>query len=206
MLRVALTGGIAAGKSVVTTRFQALGAPVIDADVLAREVVAPGTEGLEAVVAALGDWVVAADGRLDRGAVRAHVVADDTARRRLEAITHPRIRRRMSADLDELADAGHPYAISVVPLLVETDQTGTHDRTLVVDAPEATQVARLQQRDRCSADEARRWLANQVSRWQRLQSAQDVVTNADDLPPDTTVMPQVASLDRKYRLLAAGSR
>lgn len=206
MLRIAVTGGMAAGKSAVAASFEALGAPVVDADVLAREVVAPGTEGLEAIVTAFGDGVIGRDGELDRGALRAHVVADDEARRRLETIVHPRVRERLRQELDELARAGYLYALAVIPLLVETGQASAYDRNLVVDAPEVVQLARLERRDRVAPDEARRWLANQATRWQRLQCAHDVVTNADALPQATTLGPQVLALDRKYRLVAQGPR
>lgn len=206
MLRIAVTGGMAAGKSVVAGQFQSLGAPVVDADLLAREVVAPGTEGLDAVIATLGEWVVGHDGQLDRGALRTHVAADDAARRRLETVIHPRVRERMRQDLDELAQGGATYALAVIPLLVETGQVGSYDRTLVVDVPETVQLARLERRDRAKPDEARRWLANQASRWQRLQYADDVVTNTDALPEATTLAPQVGALDRKYRVIAQRSR
>ncbi len=206
MLRIGLTGGMAAGKSLVAAQFQRFGTPVVDADVLAREVVAPGTQGLESVVTALGDWVLTSAGELDRAALRAHVVSDDDARQRLEAIVHPRVRQRMRQELDALARAGHAYALSVIPLLVETGQAGAYDRVVVVDTPEALQLARLQRRDSAAAHVARRWLANQASRWQRLQCANDVITNADALPESTTLTPQVRALDRKYRLLAAASR
>lgn len=205
MLCIALTGGIAAGKSAVAAQFQALSVPVVDADALAREVVGPGTEGLEALVAAFGTWVLDHDGELDRAALRAHVVAHDEARQRLEAIVHPLVRQRMREEIDELARAGYRYGLAVIPLLVETGQATSYDRTLVVDAPEGLQIARLQHRDGATVSDARRWLANQATRWQRLQHAHDVVTNADGLAEAMTLAPQVLALDRKYRALAADS-
>lgn len=141
MLRVGLTGGTGAGKTTAARRLGELGAVVVDADVLAREVVAPGTEGLAEVVAAFGAQVLAADGALDRAALGAVVFADPERRRALEAITHPRIRRRR----DELVAAAPEDAVVVddIPLLVETGRGAEWPLVVVVDAPAETRVARL---------------------------------------------------------------
>jgi len=199
---VALTGGVAAGKSRVAGLFEELGAPCSDADAIAREVVAPGTEGLQAVVEAFDQAVLGSDGSLDRRVVRERIFNDDTARRALEAILHPRIRTRMSADLDAYQQAGHSYAIAVVPLLVETGQDNDYDRVLVVDAPEEVQRHRLLQRDGGSTDQARAIMARQARRHGRLEAAHDVVTNGDPLPTQVALASQVRCLDHKYRLLA----
>ena len=204
MLRVGLTGGIASGKSRVAELFSARGVPVVDADVLAREVVAPGSDGLDAVVAAFGAEVLDHDGALNRARLRQHIFADDAARKRLEAILHPRIRERMDRALAAHAEAGHPWALAVIPLLVETGQQGRFDRILVVDASEATQIARLAARDGATEGDARAILARQARRAERLRHADDVIANdADDAP---ALAERVAELDTFYRGLAAGRR
>ncbi|GAA1734848.1 hypothetical protein GCM10009809_32590 [Isoptericola hypogeus] len=144
MLRIGLTGGIAAGKSVVARRLAELGADVIDHDALAREVVAPGTVGLEEVVAAFGDGVLAGDGSLDRPALGRLVFDDDGARARLEGILHPEI-RRIAAEREALAGASDDRAVVVhdIPLLVETGQAEHFHLLVVVHAPAPQRVARL---------------------------------------------------------------
>lgn len=178
-LRVGLTGGIASGKSAVSARLAALGVPVIDADVLARVVVAPGSEGLAEVVDAFGRGVLGADGGLDRPALRARVFADERARRRLEAILHPRIRTAMQA---ALAEVTAPYAVLSIPLLAES-RAGYQwlDHIVVVDVPPAVQLARLRARDGIDAGLAARMLGAQASREQRLAIADTVVDNSGDL-------------------------
>lgn len=203
MLRVALTGGIASGKSLVADTFARLGAPVVDADVIAREVVAPGSEGLAAVVDAFGGGVLAADGTLDRARLRRYVFRDDDARRRLEGILHPLIRRRMEERLDEHAASGAPYAIAVIPLLVETGQCGAFDRVLVVDAPTDVQIERVMERDGISEAEARSIVERQAGRHERLAHADDVITNDATIDPSSGLEQRVAALDREYRQLAA---
>ncbi|WP_129337177.1 dephospho-CoA kinase [Cellulomonas endophytica] len=144
MQRIGLTGGIAAGKSVAARRLAELGAVVVDADLLAREVVAPGTLGLEQVVEAFGPDVLTADGELDRPALGARVFADDEARARLEAVVHPAVRRR-AAELEAAAAAADPGAVVVhdIPLLVETGRAGTFALVVVVHAPADVRVERL---------------------------------------------------------------
>ena len=175
---VALTGGIASGKTAVSDRFAALGVPVIDTDLLAREVVAPGTEGLAAVAARFGESVLQPNGALDRRALREHIFADPEARRALEAITHPRIREALEA---QLAALEAPYAIVVIPLLFETGWQARFDRVLLVDVPKATQKQRLMARDGISSAEAERILETQVSRAQRRAMADDVIDNTGDI-------------------------
>ena len=190
---VAVTGGIASGKSAVTRRFQALGVPVHDADVAAREVIEPGTPGLRAVVQAFGQDVLDQDGRLDRPAMRRHVFADDGARRKLEEIIHPRVREW----LHDRAMAQHdPYCLLAIPLLVENMNAYRWvNRVLVVDAPQATQIARLVERDGIDAALAQRMLDRQASRAERLAMADDVIDNSgDEAALDDTVM----ALHRRY--------
>lgn len=195
---VGLTGGIASGKSTVARLFANHGILVADADEAAREAVAQGSEGLRQVVAAFGDDVLAADGNLDRAAMRRHVFHDAEARRRLEAIVHPRVRALLQ---EACATAEGPYAIAAIPLLAETgrDAYPWLARVLVVDAPVALQRARLQARDGIDAALADRMLDAQAVRTARLAIADDVIVNdghADALAA------HVAALDRRYRALA----
>lgn len=191
-LRVGLTGGIASGKSTVADMFADLGVPVIDTDVIAREVVAPGQPALQEIRDAFGAGVIAADGSLDRPAMRALVFGDEAARRRLEGILHPRIG---AATRDQAAGAGGAYQIIVVPLLLESSLRAFVDRVLVVDCEEHTQVARLLSRDAESESQARRMLAAQSSRAERLAIADDVISNEGSLD-DTRE--QVRALHRRY--------
>ena len=195
-MRIGLTGGIASGKSVVAEMFAELGVPVIDTDIIAREVVAPGEPALVEIRARFGDRMIASDGHLDRGAMRDAIFADDDARRDLEALLHPRI----GAETRRQADAaGGDYQLIVVPLLVGSPLAEFVDRVLVVDCEEATQIARLLARDAESEEQARRILAAQASREQRLAIADDVINNDHSL---THVHDQVVDLDRKYRRAA----
>jgi dephospho-CoA kinase len=178
VLTVGLTGGIASGKSTVAGALRALGVPVLDADQVAREVVARGTPAFERIREAFGPGYLAADGGLDRARLRQHVFANPEARRTLERITHPAIRERLAAWRD--AQRG-PYCVLEVSILVESGMDALVDRVLVVDAPEAAQVERLRRRDRVGEDAARQVLAAQATRQQRLARADDVVTNAGTL-------------------------
>lgn len=203
MLIIGLTGGIASGKTLVSERFAELGVTVIDSDVLAREVVAPGSEGLAAVVEAFGPECLDRSGVLDRARLRQRIFSDDAARQQLEGILHPRIAALRNQRLEAAREAGQAYSISAVPLLIETGLDQQCDRVLVVDTPECMQIRRLQARDGSDAGEARTILERQSPRWVRLQHAHDVIDNSDDVPPEIGIEPQVQALDRKYRLLAA---
>lgn len=176
---VALTGGIAAGKSVVGRAFEQHGIHIHDADVAARAVVAPGTAGLDAIVEAFGAELLDADGALDRRAMRERVFADTDVRRRLEAIVHPRVDiwlRERARD-----DAG-PYCVLAIPLLAETwPQYQWVDRIALVQAPEATRIARLVQRDGIDQTAARRMLDAQAGDAERHALADDIIDNDDDL-------------------------
>lgn len=176
---VVLTGGIASGKSAVSERLAQRGVAVIDTDVLARNVVAPGTDGLSAVVDAFGTGVLAADGSLDRACLRQCVFADPTARKTLESLLHPRIEAAARTRIRQLE--GVPYCLLVVPLLVETGLFMDADCVVVVDVPESVQLERLIQRDRVDARTARSMLASQASRDKRLAVADEVIANQGTL-------------------------
>ncbi len=199
-LRIAVTGGIASGKSVVTDMFSELGATVIDTDVIAREVVQPGQPALDDIRERFGDSVFEAGGELDRPALRKVIFEDETARRDLEAILHPRIGAETRR---QAAAATGSYQLIVVPLLVGSPLLDFVDRVLVVDCDEQTQLQRLLARDAESPEQARRMLAAQASREQRLAIADDVIRNDGSLE-DTRR--QVGRLDKRYRRLARGRR
>ena len=195
-LRIGLTGGIASGKSLVADMFAARGVPVIDTDVIARDVVQPGEPALKEIEQQFGPEILDADGRLDRRRLRELVFADDGRRRALEAILHPRIRieavRRSAA-------AGGDYQIIVVPLLVESPMRRFMDRVLVVDCSEETQLERLLERDTGTEEQARRILAAQASRKARLGIADDVLDNDGTKEEAAT---QVEHLHNRYLDLA----
>jgi dephospho-CoA kinase len=179
---VGLTGGIGSGKSEVARRLAALGAVVVDADAIAREVVAPGSPGLARVVAEFGDEVLAADGSLDRDRMGAVVFADADARGRLNAIVHPLIGAAM-IERTAAAGAADPHAVVVndVPLLVEGGMSDRYDAVVVVDTDPATQLRRLVEQRGMTETDARARMAVQATREQRLAVADHVVANTGDL-------------------------
>jgi dephospho-CoA kinase len=198
---VALTGGVAAGKSVVAERFGTLGIAVHDADVAAREVVEPGTPGLNAIVRAFGPDVLDAVGKLDRKTMRERVFADDAARAQLEAIVHPAVRTRLMQHVR--ADRG-PYCMLAIPLLAETwPRYDWVDRVLVVDAPDAIRKQRLMRRDDIGATLAQRMLDAQSPRERRLQLADDVIDNSGT---PAQLDAAVRKLHENYLALAAKKR
>ncbi len=196
---VGLTGGVASGKSEVEKRFQALGIAVADADLAAREVVAPGHPALAQVVAQFGPGVLTGDGQLDRAAMRERVFHDVAERRALEAILHPPIRALLR---ERCASAPGPYAVAAIPLLAEGGGRQGYpwlDRILVIDVPRATQFARLLRRPGIDAEMADAIIDSQVSREARLAIADDVLPNDGPLE---ALDAAVAALDAKYRRLA----
>ena len=194
--RVGLTGGIASGKSTVAKLFEALGVPLIDTDVLAREIVAPGQPVLQRIAQRFGARMLAADGTLDRAALRAHVFADPSERKALEELMHPAIRALVE---ERAATAGGEYQIHVIPLLVETDGRSRVDRVLVVDCSEELQIRRLQARDGVTTEQARAILHAQVTRAARLAAADDVITNEGALE---SLRDAVETLHARYLELA----
>jgi len=193
---IGLTGGVAAGKSTVAAAFEALRPGCrVDADLAARAVVEPGTEGLAAVLAHFGPGVLAADGRLDRAALRQRVFADASARKTLEALLHPRIRAWMLA---QAAAADTPYVLLDIPLLAEGGGRAAWPmltRIVVVDVPVALQQSRLMARDGIDAALAERMIAAQATRAERLAIADDVLVN---LGSAADLAAAVARLDARW--------
>lgn len=178
MMRVALSGGIASGKTTVSNAIAEFGIPIIDTDILAREVVAPGTIGLQRVVDRFGDSILDDTGALDRKQLREIVFSDESARLDLESILHPLIRDATNQRFEELDHSITPYAVVVIPLLVETGQENNYDRVVIVDVEPKLQIQRVMERDNCTAEQAESILASQATREQRLAVADDVIFNS----------------------------
>ncbi len=196
---IGVTGGVASGKSTVTRLFEALGIEVADADLAARDAVAPGSDGLAEVVAGFGSGALDASGALDRAAMRARVFNDADARRRLEAIIHPRVRQLLQ---QQCRAAVSPYVLAAIPLLAEGGGREAYpwlDRILVVDVPTNVQHERLVARDGIDDALARRMIQAQATRPERLALADDVIVNDGELE---ALPSHVAALDRRYRQLA----
>jgi dephospho-CoA kinase len=196
---VGLTGGIASGKTAATRAFEALGIVVADADLAAREAVAPGSEGLAEVVAAFGEGILNANGALDRAAMRQRVFADEAARKCLESIVHPRVRALLRAQVER---AQSPYVVVAIPLLTEVGGRNAYpwlQRILVVDVPAETQRQRLIERDGIDAALADKMIAAQAARAQRLAIADDVIVNDSNLDE---LQQHITALNTQYRRLA----
>lgn len=197
MLRIGLTGGIGSGKSTVAELFAAHGVPVIDADIIARELVAPGQPALTDIVATFGVDMLDDQGCLDRARLRERVFNSSQERLRLEAILHPRIRAEMTARVAALNTA---YVVLVIPLLFEAAQTDLVDRVLVVDVPPALQRDRILARDQLPEQLLTAILAAQLDREHRLSRADDVIDNSGDR---AALERQVDELHRRYQTFAA---
>jgi len=196
MLTIGLTGGIGSGKSTVADCFVRLGAPVIDADALARELVEPGMPALRQIAAEFGADALTADGDLDRARMRRLVFANAERRKRLEAILHPLIRQEMQRRIKKLE---RPYCILVIPLLLETGQSDLVQRILVVDAPETLCRQRVQERDKLTDTEISAIMDTQIAAKQRRAAADDIIVNDADL---ASLQEQVEKLHRHYLELA----
>ena len=198
-LIIGLTGGIGSGKSAAAARFeQAHGIHVVDADIKSRVVVEPGRPALQRIVDRFGDAVLQSDGTLNRAALRERVFQLPDERRWLEQLLHPLIRDEIVADL---ASAESPYSLLVSPLLVESGQFQMTQRVLVVDVPEALQIARTTARDNVPEEQVRAILKAQAQREERLRHAHDVIANDRDL---AALHAQVDALHQQYLALARG--
>jgi dephospho-CoA kinase len=195
---VGLTGGIGSGKTAVADLFAKRGVTIIDSDAIAHELTRPGAEAIAAIRAGFGAGLIGADGALDRAAMRSLAFADPGARRRLEAILHPLIRRESDRRAE---DAAGPYVILSVPLLVESGvDRSRYARVLVVDCTRDQQIDRVTRRSGLSKEEVLGILSAQASREQRLACADDVIDNTG---PPQALDPQVARLHEQYLTLAA---
>ena len=190
---VGLTGGIGSGKSAAAADFAALGATVVDTDVIAHELTAKGGAAMVAIEKLLGPEAVSGDGSMNRSKVRERVFADPAAKRKLEALLHPMIREESAR---RIAAARGPYVVHVVPLLIESpDYRKRVDRVLVVDCPEETQVARARARAGLSENEVRAIMRTQATRAERVAAADDVIDNAGSRE---ALRKQVGALHQKY--------
>lgn len=192
MLKVGLTGGIGSGKTAVSDRFAELGVPVIDTDVLAREVVEPGEPALEQLVHIFGKDILQKDGRLNRDHLRSMVFTDPHSKQRVESVLHPAIRKRLRTHLDALDE---PYCIIVVPLLVETNFQEMVDRVLVVEAPREQRTRWVMSRDNMKRSEVDRIMESQATTEERRRVAHDTIENDSDL---NALREQVDRLHAKY--------
>lgn len=195
-LKVGLTGGIASGKTTVSNMFAKLGVPVIDTDIIARQVVEPGKPALQEIRERFGDNVIGQSGHLKRSELRNIIFRDDKARADLETILHPRIGAEVQK---QSALVSGPYQIIAVPLLVNSALRQFVDRVLVVDCEEHLQIERLLQRDAGTVAEAKRILASQSSREERLAIADDIILNDSDI---AHLEKQVIALHEQYRHLS----
>ena len=198
--RIGLTGGIGSGKSTVADAFVRLGAALVDTDVIAHRLTAPGGAAIAGIRERFGAAMIAADGSLDRAAMRAHVFAHPDARRALEAILHPLIRTQSEREAAAAAAAGAPYVMLAIPLLVEAGNWHQRvDRVLVVDCPVELQIERVMSRSALDRGAVEAIIAVQASRQQRLDAADDVIDNSGDL---AQLAPQVAKLHDEYMTCA----
>jgi dephospho-CoA kinase len=194
---VALTGGIASGKTMISDEFARLGVPVIDTDVIAHEIVEPGRPALQDIVDSFGPTIIDAHGQLKRSDLRALIFSNPSAREKLESILHPQIRKEMS---DSIKKIRADYCILVIPLLADRDSYPSVNRILVVDVEPEKQIRRLMLRDNCNPEQARQALAAQISRGERLQIADDVLNNSGS---PQQARNGVKQLHEKYTKLAA---
>lgn len=198
MYVVAITGGIGSGKTTVANQFAELGIDVVDADVIAREVVESGTPALAAIADHFGPDVITPDGQLDRRRLRERVFSDPSAKTWLNALLHPLIRNEMQR---QCAAARSPYCLLVVPLLVENKLTGLANRVLVVDVDEAIQIERTCRRDGVTTEQAKAIIAAQASRSERLGAADDVIENGNG--SEMAIKTRILTLHETYLAFAS---
>ncbi|ELY5142484.1 TPA: dephospho-CoA kinase [Vibrio vulnificus] len=200
-LVIGLTGGIASGKTTVANLFQQhFAIDIVDADIVARQVVAPGSAGLTAIVDHFGADILTCEGELDRGQLRQRIFAHAEEKQWLNALLHPMIRRKM---IEDLAQVSSPYALLVVPLLVENQLQTLCDRVLVVDVEEKTQLQRTMDRDSVDEQQVRAILKAQASRHERLALADDVIKNESK---DQDLLQQITDLHQKYLAMSKQNR
>ncbi|HAS8090228.1 TPA: dephospho-CoA kinase [Vibrio vulnificus] len=200
-LVIGLTGGIASGKTTVANLFQQhFAIDIVDADIVARQVVAPGSAGLTAIVDHFGVDILTHEGELDRGQLRQRIFAHSEEKQWLNALLHPVIRRKM---IEDLAQVSSPYALLVVPLLVENQLQTLCDRVLVVDVEEKTQLQRTMDRDSVDEQQVRAILKAQASRHERLALADDVIKNESK---DQDLLQQITDLHQKYLAMSKQNR
>lgn len=195
MYVVGLTGGVGSGKSAASACFKQLGRPVIDADVVAREVVEPGEPALEKIVARFGGDILTVHGTLDRSALRQQVFDQPKQREWLEQLLHPLIRNRILEKIEQLQGSA-PYVVLASPLLLETDQHKLVDHTVVMDVPEEVQLSRTMQRDNNSEALVKKIMQAQLSRAARLEQADSVIDNSGN---EAQLLEQVKLLDLKLK-------
>ena len=198
MLTIGLTGGIGSGKSEVAGMFNQLGIPVIDADVIAHQLVEPGTEALTEITAAFGETILTSEGTLDRAKLAGIVFNKPDMKQQLETIIHPRVREQIKAYKD--AHKNEPYIIVVIPLLLESGQRDLVDRVLVVNAAETVRIQRVQSRDGRREEQIRSIMRNQADDAQRRAAADDNIDNSGSLDD---LMISVRKLHQQYISLAA---
>ncbi|MEC6899447.1 dephospho-CoA kinase [Photobacterium piscicola] len=197
---IGLTGGIGSGKTTVANMFADYGIDLIDADIIAREVVAVGSVGLTAITKKFGNRILLSDGNLDRSQLRTVIFSDPQLKNWLNQLLHPLIREKMLADIDH---ATSPYCLLIVPLMIENNLQTMVDRLLVVDVDQQTQIMRTQQRDNVSLEQINNILAAQASRQQRLDAADDIICNNGD---NQALLTQVAQLHLHYLTLAQAAK
>jgi len=198
MRLVGLTGGIASGKTLVSDAFAEWGAPIVDADLLAREVVAPDSEGLAGLEKLFGNSILDDDKALNRSALRQIIFKQPDARAQVDGLLHPLIRSLSAQRIEQHAKQNPAYIIHAIPLLVETGQMDRHHDIVVVDVPEQTQLARLMERDNCSKEDAQRILDSQATRKERLAVATHVIDNSGSV---TQTLDQVQALHATFNAL-----
>ncbi|RJX67374.1 dephospho-CoA kinase [Vibrio sinensis] len=192
-LVIGITGGIASGKTTVANLFnEHFGIEIVDADIVARQVVEPGSKGLTAITERYGDHILTDNGELDRPALRQIIFSNDNEKSWLNSLLHPLIRSKMLSDLDKVTSE---YALLVIPLMVENGLQELADRILVVDVDEQTQKQRTMTRDKVSEQQVESIIASQATRQQRLAIADDVVKNHAE---NQRLLPQITDLHKKY--------
>ncbi|NQZ54777.1 MAG: dephospho-CoA kinase [Piscirickettsiaceae bacterium] len=196
MLKIGLTGGIASGKSAVCQLFSQYDIPIIDADIIARQLVEPGLPAFKEIVLTFGSNIVQQDGYLNRSLLRQLIFTDSAAKKQLETILHPKIRQQLSSQSQQYSSQ---YCILVIPLLIEADMQDLVDRILVIDLSPEQQLQRLCQRDQLSPDDAQMIINNQCARHQRLSIADDIIDNNNT--PEILAQ-SVTKLHQKYLNLA----